>query len=96
MEAPFIGFLWNLETYTVAIPESKKTKYLNVIFLWEKERMHNLEEVQKIYGKLLHTCQVVPAGRAYLTSLEKFMAIFSDSAFMPRVTPRSTASDLFW
>jgi hypothetical protein len=95
-EAPFIGFLWNLETYTVAIPESKKTKYLNAIFLWEKERTHNLEEVQKLYGKLLHACQVVPAGRAYLTSLEKFMAIFGDSAFMPRVAPRSTASDLFW
>jgi hypothetical protein len=95
-EAPFIGFLWNLETYTVAIPDSKKTKYLNEIFLWEKKRTHDLKEVQKLYGKLLHACQVVPAGRAHLTSLEKFMGIFGDSVFMPRVAPRSTASDLFW
>src|SRR5882757_6862830 len=50
----------------------------------------------KLYGKLLHACAVVPAGRAYLTSLEKFMAIFGNHPFMPHSPPCSTRDDLFW
>ena len=95
-EAPFIGFSWNLEKQTVSIPESKKTKYLHAIFEWESKKTHSLEEVQKLYGKLLHACTVVPAGRAYLTSLEKFMAIFGNNPFMPHSPPRSTRDDLHW
>ena len=95
-EAPFAGFLWNLETQMVQIPTRKKERYLDVIFHWEKSTKHTLEEVQKLYGKLLHACQVVPAGRAHLTSLEKFMAIFHNHPFMPHTQPRSTAADLFW
>lgn len=95
-EVPFIGFLWNLESHTVSIAGPKKAKYLNTIFAWEKEHTHDLQDVQQLYGKLLHACQVVPAGRAYLTNLEKFTALFGNSAFMPRTAPRGTAGDLFW
>ena len=95
-EAPFIGFSWNLKNQTVSIPESKKTKYLHAIFDWESKKTHNLKEAQKLYGKLLHACAVVPTGRAYLTSLEKFMAIFGDNPFMPHSPPRSTCIDLHW
>ena len=97
-EVPYIGFVWNLELRTVSIPNAKKAKYLAAIFAWEKERTHTLSDTQRLYGKLLHASQVVPAGRAYLTSLEKFMATFgnSSSVFMPRTPPRNTATDLFW
>jgi len=95
-EAPFICFLWSLEKQTVSIPESKKMKYLHTIFAWESKETHNLEEVQKLYGKLLHACAVVPTGRAYLTSLEKFMAIFGNNPFMPHTPPRSTHNNLHW
>jgi len=95
-EAPFIGFLWNLKDQTVSIPEAKKTKYLLAIFTWESKETHSLEEAQKLYGKLLHACAVVPIGRAYLTSLEKFMAIFGNNPFMPHSPPRSTRVDLHW
>ena len=61
-EATFIGFSWNLESQTVSIPERKKTKYLQMIFTWEHKETHNLEEAQKLYGKLLHICSVVPSG----------------------------------
>ena len=96
MEAPFIGFSWNLEKQTVSIPESKKTNYLHAIFEWESKKTHSLEEVQKLYGKLLHVCAVVPAGQAYLSSLEKFMAIFSNNTFMRHSPPHSTSNNLHW
>ncbi len=95
-EVPFAGFSWDLETRTVRIPTNKREKYLDAIFSWERSTKHTLEEVQKLYGKLLHACQVVPAGRAYLTNLEKFMAIFGNRPFMPHTQPRSTKDDLLW
>lgn len=95
--APFIGFSWDLTNCTVSLPESKKAKYLQAIQEWEAKPKHTLEEVQKLYGKLLHACHIVPAGRAYLTSLEAFMgACHRDSPFCPRSPPRRTPSDLLW
>lgn len=93
---PFIGFSWDLEHSTVSIPQAKKEKYLLAITQWEARHTHTLSEVQQLYGKLLHACSVVPSGRAYLTTLERFMANFSDSPFMPRTPPRGTPSDLHW
>ena len=56
----------------------------------------NLEEVRKLYGKLLHAGNVVPAGHAYLTHLETFMGSFTTNPFVPRHPPRRTADDLTW
>ena len=95
-EAPFIGFSWNLENQTVSIPDPNKTKYLQAIFKWESKKTHNLQKVQKLYGKLLHACAVVPTGWAYLTNLEKFMTIFNNNPFMPHSPPHSTRNNLHW
>ncbi|CAA7262997.1 unnamed protein product [Cyclocybe aegerita] len=73
---PFIGFLWDLERGEVSITSGKQEKYLTAITAWEESTKHTLEEVQKLYGKLLHACLVIPAGRAYLTQLEACMGIF--------------------
>ncbi|CAA7265210.1 unnamed protein product [Cyclocybe aegerita] len=75
---PFIGFLWDLEQGEVSITSGKQEKYLTAITAWEESTKHTLEEVQKLYGKLLHACLVIPAGRAYLTQLEACMGIFHD------------------
>ena len=95
-EVPFGGFLWNLAQLMVSLPDTKKAQYLQAIYIFESHRTHTLEDAQKLYGKLLHTCHVVPSGRAYLTSLERFMAIFGESPFMPRSAPHSTPNDLLW
>ena len=63
---------------------------------WEKERTHNLLDTQKLYGKLLHATLVIPAGRAYLTSLEAMLASFNNSTFIPHTPPRETPFDLQW
>ncbi|KAF7325195.1 Reverse transcriptase ribonuclease h [Mycena kentingensis (nom. inval.)] len=64
--APFTGLIWDLEKRTVALPDSKKAKYLATIDEWERKRAHNLQEVQSLYGKLLHACLVIPEGRRTL------------------------------
>ena len=93
---PFIGFIWDIAELQVSIPTKKKTKYLEAIQEWLLQPTHTLEEVRKLYRKLLHACLVIPAGRAYLTSLEAFLGIFHDRPFMPRTAPRNTADDLLW
>lgn len=95
-EVPFIGFSWDLEARTVTLPDKKKKKYIQAIVEWESSAVHDLQEAQKLYGKLLHTCLVIPAGRAYLTNLESFMGVFGNNPFMPRHPPRGTPHDLFW
>jgi len=59
---PYLSFIWDLNTHMVEIPEEKKHKYLNAIKEWKKKPTHALVEVQGLYGKLLHTSLVVPAG----------------------------------
>ncbi len=92
----FTGFCWDLQEKTVSLTSAKKDKYLAAIREWEKARAHTLQEVQKLFGKLLHASLIVPAGRAYLTSLERMLSIFHEQPFKPRTPPRSTAQDLQW
>jgi len=93
---PYLSFIWDLDARTVAIPEEKKIKYLNVIEEWKKKPTHALAEVQGLYGKLLHISLVIPAGRAYLTSLEAMLSGFNNSPFVPHTPPRNTPDDLKW
>ena len=74
-EVPYLGFRWDLRNQVVHLREEKKAKYLAAIAEWEQREKHNLLEVQKLYGKLLHAALVIPAGRAHLTSLEAMLAI---------------------
>ena len=58
--------------------------------------MHDLLETQKLYGKLHHAMMVLPAGQAYLTSLETMLATCSNHPFLPRSPPRDTPDNLEW
>jgi hypothetical protein len=93
---PYLGFEWNLSDRTVAIPENKKAKYRTAIEEWLPRHTHTLDEVQKLYGKLLHASLVLLAGRAYLTGLESLFSSFNTNPFVPHHAPRHTAADLSW
>lgn len=93
---PFIGFDWDLERKTVSLQDAKKTKYLSAVVEWRREQTHTLQDAQRLYGKLLHTCLIAPEGRAYLTELEGMMGLFHDSPHKPRHPPRHTDRDLLW
>lgn len=92
----FIGLNWDLKEKTVSLPENKILKYRSAITKWRTSRTHNLEELQKLYGKLLHATNVLPQGRAYLTGLETMFSIFQNEPFKPRTPPRSVPNDLDW
>lgn len=92
----YIGFVWDLANLTVSLGEAKKTKYLLAIQEWQKRATHTLNDVQKVYGKLLHVCFVIPRGRAFLTSLETMLGICSRSPFMPIHPDKGIAADLEW
>lgn len=92
----YLGFTWDLQARTVGVPSPKKEKYRKAIKEWTSQPTHTLEEVRKLYGKLLHTSLVVPAGRAYLTNLEAMLSTFNDRPFVPHHAPRDTAHDLQW
>lgn len=92
----YIGFDWDVERYQVSLGPAKKNKYLRATEEWLAGTTHTLEEVQKLYGKLLHACLVVPTGRAYLTELEAMLGIFHNSPFLPRSSPKGLRDDLKW
>ena len=93
---PYLGFEWNLSKCIVAITPEKKEKYRAAIKEWLSSSTHTLEDVQKMYGKLLHASLIVPAGRAYLTNLEAMLGSFASNPFVPHHPPRETAKDLSW
>jgi hypothetical protein len=93
---PFIRFLWDINTHSVSIPPKKKEKYLGAIREWEVRSSHTLQQVQELYRKLLHTSLVLPAGQAYLVSLENMLSIFHNHPHMPRTPPKGTSEDLRW
>ena len=80
---PYLGFIWDLDMCTVAIPEEKKPT-------------HALAEVQRLYGKLLHASLVITTGCAYLTKLEAMLSGFNNSPFVPHTPPCNTSEDLKW
>ncbi|PPR06680.1 hypothetical protein CVT24_012975 [Panaeolus cyanescens] len=93
---PYLGFLWDLEKKTVALQPAKGEKYLSAIREWQEREVHSLEDVQKLYGKLLHASNVIPSGRAYLTKLEAFMASFNNKPHAAHRPPKHTDADLQW
>ena len=94
--AIFTGMLWDVENYTVALAETKRTKYLAAIEDWKRSATHTLEEVQKLHGKLMHASAIVPEGRAYLTCLKRMLGVFRDEPFKPRHAPRGTEFEIDW
>lgn len=93
---PFIGFAWDLVGKRVLLPEAKKIKYLQAITEWRSKVIYTLDDVQKLYGKLLYACLIVLCGRAYLTGLEKMMGVLQPHPFTPRHPPKAIAEDLIW
>ena len=93
----FTGLLWDLNAKTVTLPEAKRLKYLSAVREWlAGPRTRSLEEVEKLYGKLLHTSLVFPKGRAYLTSLEAALGTYKANRWIKHTPPAGTPDDIRW
>ena len=93
---PFIGLEWDLADKRVSLPKAKRGKYIQAIQVWRAEQVHTLEDVQKLHGKLLWACFIIPRGKAYLTNLEKMMGTALNRPFTPRHSPSLLSEDLRW
>ena len=58
----YIGFNWDIKTFQVSLADVKKEKYLRATEDLFMRPTHTLEEVEKLYGKLLHASLVRPMG----------------------------------
>ena len=94
----YIGFTWNLATMQVSLLPNKKLKYLTMIQTWKDTETHSLNEVEKLYGKLLHSCSIIPRGHAFLTKLETMLRLFSSNPFHSLHAPKDlvVVDDLNW
>ena len=76
--------------------EEKKKKYIDVIREWMLWETHTLYKVQKLYGKLLHMCHIVPCGQAYLTKLEAMLWLCNNHSFKSYSHPKGLQDDTDW
>jgi hypothetical protein len=92
----YIGLQWDLRSLTVSLSMSKREKYITSINEWTLRPRHTLNDVQTLYGRLLHACLVVTSGRAYLTCLERMLALCNDRPFVAYLPVKGIAEDLAW
>lgn len=92
----YIGFYWNLQCHVVGIPAEKKAKYISAIDTFCEHSTHTQENVQKLYGKLMHAVNIIPYGRAYLTDLEVMLGLYHGCSFRPIHAPKNTYADWSW
>jgi hypothetical protein len=91
---PFLGFQWNISEKTVEITKEKKDKCKSAIEEWLSCTTYTLDDVQKLYSKLLHASLMATAGCAYLTNLEAMLGTFSTSPFISHHPFKHTNNDL--
>ena len=75
----YIGFTWDLVEKTVSLPDTKKTKYLQKLDVWQGDYKLNCEEVESLIGTLNHINLIVPEGKTRMIHLYKLCASFNHS-----------------
>ncbi|QRV85681.1 Reverse transcriptase domain protein [Ceratobasidium sp. AG-Ba] len=70
----YLGFVWDIPTRQVSIPDTKRLKYAGRLEDWSGRAKVTLKECQQLLGSLIHCCLVVPEGRPRLANLIGFMA----------------------
>jgi hypothetical protein len=94
--APFIDIIWDLEARHISVTPQKQAKYRDAITERCSKHTYVLSDVQKLHGKLINSCLIIPQGRVYLTGLEAMTKYCHNSPFMSRTAPRSLAAELLW
>lgn len=94
----YIGFEWRLADHTVAIPSSKKAKYMARLEQWERGHLVSRKVCDAVIGTLNHCCLAVPEGRSRMPSLYRFAASFVHmrSRFSTRQINADVANDIAW
>jgi hypothetical protein len=94
----YVGFLWNLSSKTVQIPDSKKARYLVKLAPWVTGQKFAQKDVESVLGTLVHCSLAIPDGRSHLPSISRFAASFNhaSSPFIRKTPTSSVLSDIDW
>ncbi|KDN33364.1 hypothetical protein RSAG8_13545, partial [Rhizoctonia solani AG-8 WAC10335] len=95
----FLGFIWNVPTRQVSIPDKKRDKFLAKINTWLLADKVSLKSTQQLIGSLIHCTNVLSEGRAWLAGLIRFSASFPHAfkfRFITRPIPDYASQDAEW
>lgn len=94
----YLGFLWNLTTKSVQIPDKKKTKYMDRLAPWIEGANFSRKDAESVLGTLVHCALALPEGRSHLPSLSRFAASFNGarSTFTRKSPPGPVLNDIAW
>lgn len=97
-EFKYLGFIWNLSTKTVQIPESKKLRYLSKLSPWHAGQKFSKKDVESVMGTLVHCSLAVPDGRSRLPAISRFATSFNflSSPFIKKSPNSSVLLDIEW
>jgi hypothetical protein len=92
----YIGFDWDVQGKTVALPKDKLAKVLDLVKLWSTDGARfRAHEAAQLQGKLVHVATIFPLVRPFVRSIAYFERSFKD----PRAKlnpPKPLISDLSW
>jgi hypothetical protein len=94
----YLGFLWNLSTKTVQIPDDKKARYLIKLEPWVPSRKFSKKDAESLLGTLVHCSLVIPDARSRLPSISRFASSFNyaRSPFVHKTPSSGVLSDIQW
>lgn len=92
----YLGFIWNLERKSVALPIEKFDAFIHLAEQWcEEGRRFTQKEALQLHGKLIHISCIFPLIRPFLRSIISFSSEFISTRAALHV-PSKVAKDLSW
>ncbi|KIM89605.1 hypothetical protein PILCRDRAFT_60330 [Piloderma croceum F 1598] len=92
----YIGFDWNLDSRTVALPVEKLSKIFHLIEQWLKPGQSFIaRDAASLHGKLVHVSCIFPLIRPFLRSIATF-ALSYKSPMAKLQAPPPLQADLSW
>jgi hypothetical protein len=65
----YFGFIWDLETKSVHIPEGKRDQYIHKLNDWLDRESHSQKEAESLLGTLVHCSLAIPDGCSRLPAI---------------------------
>jgi len=94
----YLGFIWDLITKSVQIPDDKKLRYLSKLEPWTQGQNFSRKDAESVLGTLVHCSLALPDGRSRLPSISRFTSSFdyASSIFTKKTPNPSVLSDIDW
>ncbi|KAE8217216.1 hypothetical protein CF326_g9524 [Tilletia indica] len=73
----YLGFIWNLESMTVMLPDDKRVKFLEHVELFRSSAPRSLKEVRELVGSLQHVAMMARDLAPYTAEMINFMSAWN-------------------